>query len=501
MAQFGRFAPNGGDGQMAEELLFTVTGSKAFPAAPISLGDAGLKERQDLQEWVLAHPEILGPGVMVVTFEFDRWWSASGSQPLDRLDVLGLDDTGRLVVAELKRDRAPDTIEMQAIKYAAMASRFTLKSLAEQHARFLSQRGTPCDDEEALTRLTTFAEDLAPEILPKPRIVLLAADYPPVVTATTVWLNEMGVDITLMKYQAYRTDTETLLSVSQLYPVPTVEDFTVSPRQAEARAQVETKKRTQDTSAVRRLIEAGTLEDGTLLRLRCRTEVNAEMRAAIDTWVGEDAKRGLANWQNKASGPLIWQADGNEYTPSGLIKHIITVTSGLERSVQGTKWWVDDEGRDLVELSASGKRQAYLAFWSRFLHRLQEEHADWSKAQIPQPDTWFTMPSPLSGSTYGVSFAQGGRLRSELYLNSPDGAKNLALFQALNARKAEIEAAYGAPLKWEELPGKLACRVADYGDGDAALLDEHDTYIDWFFDSNARLRAAINPLVPVLQGS
>ena len=55
------------------ERLFTVTGSQAEAAAPITLADAGLRERDDLQEWVLAHPEILGPDVMIVTFEFDRW--------------------------------------------------------------------------------------------------------------------------------------------------------------------------------------------------------------------------------------------------------------------------------------------------------------------------------------------------------------------------------------------------------------------------------------------
>ena len=65
---------------MAGELVLAVNGPRADAAVPVSLADAGLKERSDLQEWVLAHPEILGPTVMVVAFEFDRWASASGSR-------------------------------------------------------------------------------------------------------------------------------------------------------------------------------------------------------------------------------------------------------------------------------------------------------------------------------------------------------------------------------------------------------------------------------------
>lgn len=216
---------------MADELVFTVSGAAAKPAAAVSLPEIGLTERQHLQEWVIAHPEILGPRIMVVTFEFDRWWAAGGSL-LDRLDVLGLDQAGRLVVAELKRDAAPDTVEMQAIKYAAMASRFTPDTLASHHARFLSSRGQVSTDEEALRTLEEHTEDktLAVESLRQPRIVLLAASFPSVVTATAVWLREMGLDISLVQFQAYRTDNETLVTVSQLFPVPTVEEFMVVPR-------------------------------------------------------------------------------------------------------------------------------------------------------------------------------------------------------------------------------------------------------------------------------
>jgi hypothetical protein len=59
-------------------LVYLVHGSSATPAVRVSLADADLKEVQDLQEWVIAHPEVLGDNVLVVTGKFNQWASGSG---------------------------------------------------------------------------------------------------------------------------------------------------------------------------------------------------------------------------------------------------------------------------------------------------------------------------------------------------------------------------------------------------------------------------------------
>jgi len=147
------------------------------------------------------------------------------------------------VVAELKRDKAPETTEMQAIKYAAMASRFAVESLAERHAGFRTARGEATSTDEALAELQAHAPDLSVKTLRQPRIVLLAREYPPTVTASAVWLSEIGLDITLIQFQAYRatapgdhgaSHTQILISVSQLYPVRDIEEFMVSPQRLQA---------------------------------------------------------------------------------------------------------------------------------------------------------------------------------------------------------------------------------------------------------------------------
>ena len=66
--------------------------------------------------------------------------------------------------------------------------------------------------------------------------MLLAEEFPWSVTSTVVWLNEMGLDLTLMRYQAYRTGAgEIVLTVSQLYPVREVADFEVAPHKRSTR--------------------------------------------------------------------------------------------------------------------------------------------------------------------------------------------------------------------------------------------------------------------------
>lgn len=146
--------------------------------------------------------------------------------------MLGLASDGHLVVAELKKDMAPDTVEMQAIKYAAMASRFTADVLADAYAKFRrAHHGETLTSDEALEALSAHGElGSNDEALRAPRIVLVAGGFPPNVTATAVWLSEMGLDITLVRIQAYKTAEEVVVTVSQHYPPPEVEDFIVIPK-------------------------------------------------------------------------------------------------------------------------------------------------------------------------------------------------------------------------------------------------------------------------------
>jgi len=224
----------------SDEVLFTVVGDSAKLATPVRIEDLGLTEPAHLEQWVIQHPETLGPGTMIVASQYDKWVTPGGSEANERLDVLALDDEGRLVVGELKRGRAPDTVELQAVKYAAMTSRFTIEKLADLHARFIERTtAEKLTSEEAEEKLQAH---LAPDVelaedFASPRIVLLAESYPDTTITSIVWLAEQGVDITLRTYKAYETaGGEIIVSVSQIYPLAEVGNWLLGPGRSSKKA-------------------------------------------------------------------------------------------------------------------------------------------------------------------------------------------------------------------------------------------------------------------------
>lgn len=220
----------GGMGGSADGISFAIDLNTGDVQAmdEISLATLGLREREDLQRWVCAHPEIVGDRLLVVSTEFDRW-EIRERKVADRLDVLLLAADGSPVVAELKRDRAPDTVELQALKYAAYCSQLTLEDLVEEYARHHD-----IDPEDARARLIDHAPSLEERGPGKIRIRLLAGEFGPAVTSVVLWLSEYGIDIGCIEVQVRRGNNElAVLSARQLLPLPEAEDYLVRRRRKE----------------------------------------------------------------------------------------------------------------------------------------------------------------------------------------------------------------------------------------------------------------------------
>ncbi len=109
--------------------------------------------------------------------------------------------------------------------------------------------------------------------------------------------------------------------------------------------------------------------------------------------------------------------------------------------------------------------------------------------------------SGCTGISYGFSFARGGRLRAEVYLDTGDGDENGRLFDLLEAERGAIEAAFGEELEWERLDGRRASRIARYDEGSISdaedVLERHRA---WAVEKLIKMKKVMQPRLVVATG-
>lgn len=136
-------------------------------------------------------------------------------------------------------------------------------------------------------------------------------------------------------------------------------------------------------------------------------------------------------------------------------------------------WRVDEVDRDRAKViftRITPRERSYADFFDLLFKDLRRE------ASFPlfQPNQvgyhWQNVtriPDGKPGEGAGIStfsFTRDRRPRVDLYIDTGDQARNKEIFDALKARREEIEATFGGPLKWERMDEKRASRIAVYYD-------------------------------------
>lgn len=105
-------------------------------------------------------------------------------------------------------------------------------------------------------------------------------------------------------------------------------------------------------SAVHVLLDAGYLDSGTALRYVPSSE---RERAAMADWLAADPGRARATWVLDRRRPILWEADGKQYSPSGLVMHMWQLADWTDSpvAVQGPKCWHRGTDGSLVDLAAA----------------------------------------------------------------------------------------------------------------------------------------------------
>ncbi len=141
-----------------------------------------------------------------------------------------------------------------------------------------------------------------------------------------------------------------------------------------------------------------------------------------------------------------------------------------------------------TDQDASERERAYKGFFQLLIDELRDKH-HFTSARIAQPQNWYAFSSGNSSIYFYASFAQAGRCRAEIRIETGDKSENKRLYDAVCAEKGAIETEFGEPLTWERLDDRQASRIAVYRPGKIDLgAAELEQLRGWFVDRLLRLK-------------
>lgn len=313
-------------------------------------------EKEDLEEWAIEEPRVLGENLLVISSEY-----ANFADLRDRLDILAIDPNGKLVVVELKRDKADRTTDLQAIKYASYCSTLTAEDIQKDYRDFWNERDeAKLSPEEVGEKFVEFLnQGITGEALytddgwanfeldDKPRIMLVAGSFGPEITSPVMWLiEEYNLDITCTRIEAYKHRDRIILNSQQVIPIPEAEEYLTKRREKQEKQQ-----QTSVTFTLPELLERGVVKEGDIV-------IFDEQKVPEDSdldWDPEDEY-----WQARITGKtgqqdnIEWLHDGDLYSFTGLTREILNQLVGRdkEKPLNGYAYWTQPEfnGKTLLRL-------------------------------------------------------------------------------------------------------------------------------------------------------
>jgi hypothetical protein len=126
--------------------------------------------------------------------------------------------------------------------------------------------------------------------------------------------------------------------------------------------------------------------------------------------------------------------------------------------------------------TASAVKNLQLDFWQAFQEHLRASGARF-RGRTPRPEHWYDFAIGRSGFNLSLTVnTQKKRLGCELYI-SHDQAKSA--YGLLRQQRRQIDQEIGATLDWMELPGKNACRIIQYREGDMRVREKWPELFQW----------------------
>jgi len=212
-----------------------VQGKNLTRVQPKSLADVGLSEPYDLEAWLASASDGL--------FDRNILWLARQDRPSgeQRSDLVGVDELGNLVIAELKRGVVAEDAVTQALSYAAEYASKSAADLAEMFAAHSQKEGvtglvskaTSLDDAEV-----QLSKHVAGQEVNESQILLLVGeDFTAKALAICDYLNgaseEPSFSVECWRYGLFQTaEGANYFVLEQILPPPSIRQEIEEKREA-----------------------------------------------------------------------------------------------------------------------------------------------------------------------------------------------------------------------------------------------------------------------------
>src|SRR5690606_6937962 len=150
-----------------------------------------------------------------------------------RIDLLGVDREGNLVVIELKRTDDGGHMELQAIRYAAMVSKMKFEEAVRIFEVYLRRDNSADDAERKLLEHLGWSEPIEEQFAQQVKIILVSADFGKELTTAVMWLNERELDIKCIRLVPYSDNGRLLIDVQQIIPLPEAAEYQIRIKEKE----------------------------------------------------------------------------------------------------------------------------------------------------------------------------------------------------------------------------------------------------------------------------
>lgn len=225
-----------------DEMLFKYDKSKneLFRIEDTTFTSEGLTEPKNIEAWIRKNPGILYEGdeeeLLIIGEQ-------KTSETKKRLDLLGVDKFGNIVIIELKRDLAEKMVESQAITYASSYVYTTFAEVCKIYAKYLEKNSTELSlphiidlSVEAENTLKNFCGPFIkiPEDFNKnQRIILVAGNFSQDLLSAVTWLILKGIKIECIKLNLFKDENELFVQPQRILPTPDISENIVKIKIAE----------------------------------------------------------------------------------------------------------------------------------------------------------------------------------------------------------------------------------------------------------------------------